>query len=220
MKLFKSWILSGMILSFFFGSQTQAVSGLTETLTENIAQEVSKNRNERHDIFTVLAFNILKSVNGDPYLLPSRVVQSDEPHIIKLAKEITSGKMSDKEKSMAIYHWVATNIKYDTRTYYKTYYTKDFKFKTAAETLEAGTAMCMGFSHLNAALHRAIGIKAKVVYGESHAWNEIKIDGRWQAQDATSGSGYLNNRTQSFVQQFDQRFFSSADQRKEGEYLW
>lgn len=64
---------------------------------------------------------------------------------------------------------------------------------------------CLGFSNINAALHRAIGIEARVVNGWSynpkfedtwmnseecrHAWNEILIDDEWIIQDPSMDWG-------------------------------
>jgi transglutaminase/protease-like cytokinesis protein 3 len=86
--------------------------------------------------------------------------------------------------------------------------------------LNSKLAMCMGYSRLNAALHRAAGIEAKVVFGEGHAWNEIKINGKWQTQDTTYAAGFLNEVSQTFIKQYMPLYFSKTDVMKEGEYDW
>lgn len=156
---------------------------------------------------------------GSPYLLPSQPIQSEDQQIVKLVNELTAGHYSSLEKSKAIFIWVAQNITYDVETFYsnKNYY---LDHPDAIEVLNSKLAMCMGYSRLNAALHRAAGIEAKVVFGEGHAWNEIKINGKWQTQDTTYAAGFLNEASQTFIKQYMPHYFSKADFKKEGEYDW
>ncbi|MEX1030769.1 MAG: transglutaminase domain-containing protein [Paenibacillaceae bacterium] len=70
---------------------------------------------------------------------------------------------------------------------------------------------CDGYARLNIALHRAVGIKAKLIIGSAidiesgqswtdellkvpnHAWNEVFIDGRWITHDPTWDAGYIGS---------------------------
>ena len=216
-KKFILLLLSLLLLAVF---QSSNIPASQQDFTTQIIEDISLMRNEKHNLFTVISYHLIKTIHKNPNLLPSKVIQSDDPEIKKLAAKITIGKRTDSEKSMAIFDWVTTNIKYDADLYQRVQYSNDFKFKTAVETLHTKIAMCMGISHLNAALHRAAGIEAKVVYGGDHAWNEVKLDGYWQEQDATRGAGYINNRTLKFVPQRALKYFSFTDLPKEGEYLW
>jgi len=132
------------------------------------------------------------------YLLPTVNVQSDNQEIIDLANTITRGLNNDFQKSKAIHDWIAGNISYD----YGAYRTGKYGDYTALGTLHKRSGICYGYANLNAALHRAAGIKAKIVMGiaiwanqgqtwssvsstqANHAWNEIYIDGRWVIEDA------------------------------------
>lgn len=78
----------------------------------------------------------------------------------------------------------------------------------------------MGYARLNAALHRAAGIEAKVVYGEEHAWNQVKINGLWQDQDTTYGAGYIDKNTHQFIPTYNPIYFAYAEKRWEGEFEW
>ena len=51
------------------------------------------------------------------YPAPSQVVQSDDPEIAELALKITAGKITDTEKSKAIYDWITHNIAYNIDDY-------------------------------------------------------------------------------------------------------
>jgi transglutaminase-like putative cysteine protease len=160
--------------------------------------------------------------NTSAFSLPSNEVQSDHPQMIALAQAITKNKTNDRDRSQAIHTWVTKNIAYDVETYfagtYRTNYPTD-----AISVLKNGKSICQGYSSVIAALHRAIGIPAKIVtgitinitdsdenvnpiwesalknktYGE-HAWNEVLIDGKWEVLDATWDSGYVNFETKQF----------------------
>jgi len=99
-----------------------------------------------------------------------------------------------------IHNWVASNIIYD----YDAYLKHDVDMVSASQTLETKKGLCRDFSFLFAALCRAAGLPAKVVYGEAssggstwelHAWNEVLINNQWIAVDSSWDSGYVaNNR--------------------------
>jgi transglutaminase-like putative cysteine protease len=165
------------------------------------------------------ANTLIEIVEGSPYLLPSQPIPSENQQIVKLANELTSGLDSSLEKSEAIFTWVSQNITYDVDTLYSNEYFY-LDHPDAIEVLHSKLAMCMGFSRLNAALHRAVGIEAKVVFGEGHAWNEIKINGKWQTQDTTFAAGFLNEDSRTFIKQYSPLYFSKTDVNKEGEYDW
>jgi transglutaminase-like putative cysteine protease len=163
--------------------------------------------------------NTLIELVGSPNLLPSKPIPSDNGQIVALAKRLTADKENTIDKSEAIFTWVAKNIAYDVDTFFND---EDFYLDhpNAIEVLNSRLAMCMGYSRLNAALHRAIGIEAKVVFGKGHAWNEIKINGKWQTQDPTYAAGFLDEASQTFIKLYTPRYFSKTDVKKEGEYDW
>lgn len=156
------------------------------------------------------------------YLLPTEYVQSDNSEIITLANDITKGLTTDMEKTKAIHDWIASNIAYDTEAYFS----NKIHSYTSLETLQSKKAVCNGYAYLNAALHRAIGIKAKVVGGiaiwgtqgetwentekttENHAWNEIYVDGKWIIEDTTWDAGYVDFSAQTFTFKLKEQYFN------------
>lgn len=147
----------------------------------------------------------IKEVNR--FLVPTKDVESDDPNIIKLAKEITKNKSTDMEKARAIYKWVVANIKYDYAKYAK-HLNNDYNNKYGAlNTFKTKTGVCYDYAVLTAALGRAIGIQVKVVSGTGrtqlfeglHAWNEIYCseEKKWINVDATFGNvcgkNFFNN---------------------------
>lgn len=164
----------------------------------------------------VLGYAQFHLTNGDPYLLPSYMVQSNNPTLIALAQNITSGRRTDKEKSRAIFEWVAKNIAYNAPLLNSA----NPPIYSALQTYQNRVVLCTGYADLSAALHRAVGIKAKVLYGENHAWNEIMLNGAWQPEDPTYGSGFINARTYKFVPSYHAVYFTKTDKHEEGEYPW
>lgn len=155
----------------------------------------------------------------DPFLIPSKDVESDAPEIMKLAKQITDGYDSDLAKSKAIYDWVAKNIVYDAESFYR----GEDVSHSALETLQLGVTDCNGYARLTAALHRAVGIEAKIIYGDTagedrpfdgitdHVWNEVLINGEWIILDTTWGAGYLNPELGTFVPEFTRDYYDPTN---------
>lgn len=140
----------------------------------------------------------------EKFLHASEYVETHNPKIIETAKTITKGKATDEEKSKAIFEWVAKNIAYDT----KAYNAGDIKLYSSTETLKSRKAMCNGYSHLVAALHRVVGIKASVVVSEEHAWNEVYIKNKTYLVDATWGAGWVDGDL--FTPSFQPEYYSET----------
>jgi transglutaminase/protease-like cytokinesis protein 3 len=169
-----------------------------------------------NDPNTVLGYAEYHLTDGDPYLLPSWMVQSDNPTLISLARSITNGKQTDVEKSRAIFEWVAKNINYNANLIND----PNPPLYSALQTYQTRDVLCSGYADLSAALHRAVGIEAKVDYGENHAWNEIMLNGAWQTEDPTYGAGFINANTMKFVRSYHPAYFVKSDKHKAGEYPW
>lgn len=186
--------------------------------SQNLLEKVSLYRTNDHFTFTTMVNSILAFANVSEFILPSKLVQSHHPEIQQLANEITIGLKTDEEKSKAIFKWVASNISYDAESYFRD--PSNPRYYSSLETLRDKQALCSGYANLNAALHRSVGIEAKVVYGEGHAWNEVKISDRWQQQDPTYGSGGLDMKNKLFIPQFNDQYFSTSDLSREGVFPW
>lgn len=166
----------------------------------------------------ILFFLLLQSLSAFAVdgLSATERVQSDDPVIIELAEALTKNKRTEMEKSKAIHQWVITNIAYDQPTMRSIVSGRPTPYlQDALTTLETKIAVCEGYSNLVAALHRAIGIRAKISIGKFyhiayrlyptlvrinrvpdvntaeglHAWNELEIGGKWIPMDATSDAG-------------------------------
>jgi len=156
--------------------------------------------NESRKFDGSIRFRIVnETVEDTRYSTASEYVDSDSEAIIELANEIVTDEMNEMEKLEAIHKWVINNIDYN----YEAFTNGDFTMITASQTLENGYGMCREYSFLMAALARAAGLNARVVYGDTrstdsweshkHAWNEIMVDGNWVTVDATWNAGYIQN---------------------------
>jgi len=110
---------------------------------------------------------------------------------------------SDYEKAYFAYNWVLDNTKTDyTMSNYSTY------------TGRAGDGtICQGYSTLYAAIATELGLDCHIIFGgvngssTNHAWNSIKLDGKWYFIDSTWGD--TENRNKYFLVTKD--LLSSSD---------
>jgi len=107
------------------------------------------------------------------YLAPSLGIESRDPKIRALAKEIGADKTKAWERVEAIYDWVRAKIKYETGA-----------FKGAKAALKDGTGDCEELSSLFIAICRAADIPARTVWVDGHCYSEFylfdnKDEGHW-----------------------------------------
>jgi hypothetical protein len=125
---------------------------------------------------------------------------------------------SDSLKARNIFDWVTANVKYDASAFHVIMDGKDPSNQGAEDVLRRKKAVCEGYANLFAALCMRAGVKCYVVLGyarggaykrfgkswENHAWNAVKIDGRWSLVDPTWGAGYLDEKEKFvFLRNYD-----------------
>jgi transglutaminase-like putative cysteine protease len=121
------------------------------------------------------------------YLEPGDFIESEDPDIVRKAKEITNGSANAWEAAMRLSRWIDVNISGAIPG-----------GGTAKGTLESREAECGGHSRLLTAFCRAVGIPARVPIGcmyipknggffGQHAWTEIYMgDHGWIGVDPTN----------------------------------
>jgi hypothetical protein len=120
----------------------------------------------------------------DRYLKDTVFVQSKDPEIISMAKEIVRDERDVLKKARLIHEWVYRNIKK----------TPAITIPMATEVLKSRRGDCNEHTTLYTALARASDIPTRIALGLAykdgyfyyHAWPEIFI-GRWIAIDPTLG---------------------------------
>jgi transglutaminase-like putative cysteine protease len=91
------------------------------------------------------------------YLQPTHLVESGNPEIVGIARQIAEGTDSEYEVSMRMAHWIQANISYGGYT--------GAASNDAMSTLNNREALCEGWAQLFMALARANGIPARFVGG-------------------------------------------------------
>ncbi|MCX5853154.1 MAG: transglutaminase-like domain-containing protein, partial [Deltaproteobacteria bacterium] len=89
------------------------------------------------------------------YLKPTEQVQSDNPRIRELATQLTSGVKTEFDAVQRVVSWVVDHVRYVT---------PPVRYD-AIYSLESGKGNCQNYSHLSAALLRAVGIPVRIVNG-------------------------------------------------------
>lgn len=120
---------------------------------------------------------------------------------VGIASYITANFKTDKEKSRAIFIWVASNIRYDIDNMFAiNFYEK--KEDKIAKVLKTRKGICENYALLFTDICLKSGIKSVVIEGYTkqngkvdtipHAWCAAILDGSWFLFDPTWGSGYVN----------------------------
>lgn len=178
--------------------------------------------------------------------------QSDPTTIDSLAKAFTCSKCNKleqfskalvepysnpRDKSRAIFAWIATHVRYD----YKEAQTLDKKIRftgsSVAEveqkqkkyyeeeipnvTFRTRKGICQDYSYLFKQMCSFVGIEAEVIPGLSkddtkrvskvgHAWNAVKLDGAWYLLDATWAAGHLDKK--KFIKAYSPGYYMADPQ--------
>ncbi|RDU23610.1 transglutaminase domain-containing protein [Anaerosacchariphilus polymeriproducens] len=133
-----------------------------------------------------------------------------QKEIFKKVQEINSkiikDGMTDLEKELAINQYLCDTIEYDEAAL-KSAEENDFKSVdenfndsfTAYGALINGKCVCAGYSAAFKLLADAAGLESIVVTGLldgnlAHAWNKVKVDGKWKIIDSTNNDNeYMTN---------------------------
>ena len=147
-----------------------------------------------------------------------------------LADRIATTYTTDTDRAAAIYYWIANNLSYDTGLMRRVTEQKQGRRydKEELERLyedrityawEKRRGVCENYARLYERMAELAGVEAEMIVGNArgdylqagslgigHAWNAVKIDGRWELLDATWGAGHLNERLR-FVAEFKPQYF-------------
>jgi hypothetical protein len=141
------------------------------------------------------------------YLKATEQVQSDDPAIRKLARQLTGNVKTEFDAVQRIISWVVDNVRYvSPPAQYDALY-----------ALQSGKGNCQNFSHLSAALLRSVGIPVRIVNGVTlnqpfdiawesgtltfkmgqgrHSWVEVWFsDKGWVPYDPQNMQLFVSNR--------------------------
>lgn len=141
--------------------------------------------------------------------------------VSELASLLSSYTNTELEKARIIYSWLAYHIDYDVPAFLG----GEYGDVSPAGVLSSRKGVCSGYANLYVALAEKMGLEAAIVQGYAkglgyitgsdrqinHAWNAVKIDGRWYLLDATWGAGGVSN--DRFVRRFNPHYFATEPEQ-------
>ncbi len=145
------------------------------------------------DRVDALARSIKKSIYPDPEVL---------------AKALCKDLKTEREKARALFTWVAGNIRYDPNVQNRSGFSADseaeYHAKRVKQAYRSSRGVCMDYALMYQQMAKAVGLDCVFISGnskdgvrggwESHAWNAVKIDGKWALLDATWGAGHYDDQ--------------------------
>ncbi|WP_446897289.1 transglutaminase domain-containing protein [Clostridium sp. LBM24168] len=141
----------------------------------------------------------------------------------RIVSSVTNSGMKDYEKELALHDYVVNNAKYDERADVDINSMPEDSY-TAYGILVKGTGVCQGYADAMYRLLNEAGIENTMVIGEAnngtgwigHAWNIVKIQGKYYQLDTTwddpvsyNGSNILSHS-----------YFNVTDSRLSRDHRW
>ncbi|SFM59154.1 transglutaminase-like domain-containing protein [Thermodesulforhabdus norvegica] len=128
------------------------------------------------------------------YLRPTSVIDSENPEVVKVAREVAGTVSGEVEKAVRLYYWVRDRIRYDP---YAPFYREEHY--RASWIIKRGSSFCIGKASVMCALCRCVGIPARPAFADVknhlatrrflerlgtdlvsyHGYVEMYIGGRW-----------------------------------------
>ena len=138
------------------------------------------------------------------------ISSADTQNIYTLSRALTHGLTTDLEKIYVIYKWVTNNIEYDAGSFFA----NNLRGIGNANTvIQRRKAVCDGYAELIMRLGLQSGLLVEKVEGyakgygykvgeqlaaPNHAWNSVRVDGKWYLLDSTWDAGSINEGTRSY----------------------
>lgn len=105
----------------------------------------------------------------------------------EIVDSITDSSMGDREKVKIVHDWLCRNVAYDPGNY------SAGKYPSSDYTMEGpifeAKAVCRGYAETFQWMMELCGVECDIVTGKanggSHAWNQVKVDGKWYNIDVT-----------------------------------
>lgn len=159
------------------------------------------------------------AIDAHALAVPNEISKNPEA----LAKYLIGPARSDLERARAIFRWISANIDYDLEAA-----RKGFGGAGAEEALSKRMAVCGGFSDLFVHLAGRAGLEAVQISGwargmnysvgdpvngaPNHAWNAVKVEGRWLLLDCTWAAGAIDE-TGTYQRRFDGWYFDPPPEK-------
>jgi hypothetical protein len=157
--------------------------------------------------------NDFSAIDKKALQLPDSLTKTTD----RIASYINSNFSTEKDKSRAIFIWVASNIQYDIDNMFAiNFYEK--KEEKILKPLRTRKGICENYASLFTDICKKTGIKSFVIEGYTkqngftdyipHAWSAALIDSSWFLFDPTWGSGYVNGG--KFFKKINNEYYKSS----------
>ncbi|RUT28956.1 transglutaminase [Paenibacillus zeisoli] len=127
----------------------------------------------------------------------------------QIVQNVVKPEMNDHQKVKALHDWIVLHLKYD----------KTLRKYTAYEGLKTGEAVCQGYSLLAYKLLLEAGIPNLIVEGTAggqlHAWNLLKLQGKWYHMDTT-----WDDPTPDLAGQVHYNYYLRTDKQMKQDHSW
>lgn len=135
-----------------------------------------------------------------------------------VAELLTQDLPTEHEKFRAIFRWITDNIEYNKTAQ---------NVADADKVVRKNKAVCQGFSNLLKEMCSVVGIPCEMITGftktevtdinrklkkTDHAWNSVKLYGKWYLVDVTWATSKLNVVTHKFQKEFDDYYYLTPPQ--------
>lgn len=193
----------------FFNLNISSIKSLTETFVTDIDEPISGGNSE-----------VINESNFAAIDKKARSIQYYGDSVYELGYILSKYANTDLEKARIIYTWITENIDYDTPALLalKNGSYPDIKSATVLSTKKT---ICSGYANLYQQLASEMGLKSVIVLGYAkgsdyvvgedkdvnHAWNAVKIDGKWHLVDTTWGAGTVTDN--KFNPKFNPYYFAT-----------
>ena len=111
--------------------------------------------------------------------------------------------MTDKEKIIYVYDYVASHQYDDLFTYIGSN-------QSAYSFFTKGNSVCAGFAKASQIIFQNIGIKSYLVLSSEHMWNYVEYNGKYYVFDATMGTSLYDKKSSYFYDGLGQTTIGSS----------
>ncbi|CDD34804.1 transglutaminase-like predicted protease domain fused ChW-repeats and cell-adhesion domain [Roseburia sp. CAG:309] len=164
---------------------------------------------------------ITAQFGGKKYTLTVQVqTKSEDKRVDQVIKTVIKKGMSAREKVKAVHNWLIRNVKYDYHNYLRG--TVPHVSHTSKGALVRGLAVCDGYSKAFMKIMKKLKIPCKMIAGVSegggHAWNLVKVGGKWLHVDVTFDDPIVNGKNTNTRPRYT--YFLKTDAQMRKDHAW
>ena len=134
----------------------------------------------------------------------------------QVIRSVIRQDMTRYEKIKAVHNWMIRNVKYDYYRLMQGYIPR--VSHTAKGALVKKIAVCDGYAHAFQMIMKKLKIPCRFVVGSSggvgHAWNMVKLGGKWYHVDVTFDDPIINGRNTNTTPYYNYFMKSSSVMKK------